>query len=1123
MRKAFLPRASLLAVLLSVAGMAQAQVQVEFDLQALTVTEGSEETVPLIISGALPPGAIALVMLRATDEMTARPVEQGVIRFSAAEVSHNVAIEGVAAGNTTVSAFVVTFIGFPSAASTSTLVPAQLAVTVLPPPVHLTLAFEPMSLTVTAGATATATLSLSGVPADVRATVTLISADTATAQVGSMSRSVVFAAATTSHEVTIEGVAEGSATVTAVADTSSLPAGSTVASAELAVTVELALAFEPMSLTVTVGATATATLSLPGVPADAMATVTLISEDTTTARVGSMSRSVVFTAATTSHDVTIEGVTAGNVAVAAAVSTFAGLGGSVGGAQLQVTVVPPPVHLALAFGPMSLTIAAGAMGTALLSLPDVPEGSQVVVELMIEGEAVRLQQRLDFVSFTGRNKLLIAIEGLAVGNATLTAVARELDDLPPESTVASANLAVTVVPLSLLPIETELAFTPASLEVTAGSEETAVLTLFRQGTTATVTVAVTSNDEAIARVGSRSRSVMFIDTMTGHGVTIEGVAAGNAIVTAEATDLHDFPPGSTVMSARLAVTVVLPPPPPVELQLAFEPMSPPVLVVTAGSERTVTLSLPGVPPGAMVTVTVESSDAATLLVESSRSVVFTDTVTSHDVTIVSVTRGNASVTAEADTSDLPPNLSSVMGALLQMRVVPAPVELALAFDPMSLEVPEGGEGTTTLSLPAGVPVGSEVYVALTLSPMGEATARLMLPEDEGAYIEDGVPTVDFTAAMESYDLTIVGVAAGSVSVTAVADISDLPEDSSVASAELAVTVLPTVHLQLAFEPMSLTVAVGDEETAVLSLPDVPTGAEVAVELRVDETTAQVVTARRVTFDAETTSHEVTVLGVVAGNVTVRTIALDRVGLSDDSTIAPTELAVTVVLPTVHLQLAFDPTSLTVTVGSEETAVLSLPDVPAGAEVAVKLGVDGTTAQVVTEPELRFTAATPSYDVTVLGVAAGNVTVNMETVLFDGVSADSSLELAKLAVTVVLPTVHLQLAFDPPALTVAPGRERTATLSLSGVPMGAAVTVELSAADATTAQLVTEPELRFTAATPSYDVTVAGVAEGSATVTAELVSFLGLSKASTVLSAQLQITVAPGLRLRARVLLEGPLQ
>ena len=233
------------------------------------------------------------------------------------------------------------------------------------------------------------------------------------------------------------------------------------------------------------------------------------------------------------------------------------------------------------------------------------------------------------------------------------------------------------------------------------------------------------------------------------------------------------------------------------------------------------------------------------------------------------------------------------------------------------------------------------------------------------------------------------------------------------------------------------------------------------------------------------------------------------GLPAGSTVASVELPVTVVpAPPVELELTFDLPTLTVAAGATATAELSLAGVPADAAVTVTLSsADTATARVMPE-SVTFTAQTPSTEVTVTGEAAGMTTVTAiaDALTDSGLPLNSTVASVELPVTVEPAPVMLQLAFSPSALTVAVGSEETAVLSLLGVPAGAEVTVSLSAADATTARLVTEPELRFSAATTSHVVTVAGVAEGSATVTAAVFNSDDLPADSTVASAELVVTL-----------------
>ena len=809
------------------------------------------------------------------------------------------------------------------------------------------LAFNPTSLEVEVGSEATATLSFKGLPGGIMLELTVSSANPATAQVESMSMSVVLDADMPSRPVTIEGVAKGEVVVTAIGGS----LGS-LESAELIVTVvpapepvDLTLAFDPPALGVTAGSSATVTLSLLDRLASSMVTVTL-STTGEAARLVTTDR-LVFTAATTNLEVTVAGVAAGEVTVTAEVDT-ADLPPdvSVAGAELTVTVVPPPVHLQLAFDPMSLTIVAGSEATVTLSLPGVPADATVLVSLRIIRQdeplvkLVRPETEFFAANTTSHD---VTVEGVAVGNATLRAEGTTRN-LPPDSTVALADLAITVVPP---PVHLALAFDPMSLTVVVGSEATAMLSLPDVPAGFLVSVEVSVAGEAVELM---SGFLVGLDRMSSpHLVTIEGVSAGNATLTAVRVDCTidtlathpecGLPPNSTVEPAELLVTVL---PPTVHLQLAFEPTS---LEVMAGTTTTVMLRLLGdVPAGAMVEARAFPEKETTAQVVTGL-VVFDAATTSHAVTVAGVVAGNVMVVAFALNRVGVSADSTVASAFLQVTVVPVPPIMLFAFDPTSLTVVAGATATAVLSLLGDVPASAKVLVELSVADA--TTARVVTPE-----------SVVLDADTPSHAVAIAGVAEGSATVTAEAmGFIGLPEGSSVASTELAVTVvLPTVHLQLAFDTTSLTVAVGSEETVVLSLVGVPAGAMVTVGLSaMDETTAQVVTAP-VTFDAETTSRKVTVLGVATGNTTVISVEITPGGLSDDSTIAPAELAVTVVLPTVALELAFDPPVLAVAPGSSRTATLSLSDVPMGAAVTVELSAaDATTARLVTEPELRFTA------------------------------------------------------------------------------------------------------------------------------------------------------------------------
>ena len=791
----------------------------------------------------------------------------------------------------------------------------------------------------------------------------------------------------------------------------------------------------------------------------------------------------------------------------------------------------------LEFMPREIGIVTGESETVSLSLtgaPLLPAGEQVVVELSLpEASTVSLltSMQLTFsASTTHHDVTLMVPEGAELGATTLRAVAVQVPANLGDAGLVDGELDVNVIETREFEWVFRSAETGVALStvmVVAGRTTRLVVSLegvHGERLRADEIVPARINRDLL--LDARIR-VLLSDRMDLTGPLSLEVGGDIpppevillADITAEESELRlnqrgELPitlqGGAVPRRAMLPVRVVSVS---VDLQLAFDPS---MLTVVAGSSETVVLRLLGlVPRGARVESSVAVDMMAVVRVVTEPKLRFSAATQSHDVTVLGESAGSATVTADGDVL---PHLggSFVAPAELVVTVIEPPmVALQLVFDPPALTVTVGSEKTAVLSL-LGVPEVAAVTVEL--SAADEATARVVTSQ-----------SVMFTAATTSHDVTVMGVAEGSVTVTAVLQVFDrLSADSTIASTELVMTVVepPTVHLQLAFDPPVLTVTAGSEETAVLSLLGVPADAGVEVELRVmDAATARVVTSQSLMFTAATTSHAVAIAGVAEGSATVMAEAMDFVGLSDDSTVASVKLAVTVVLPTAMLQLAFDPTSLTVVVGKEKTATLSLVGVPEVAAVTVELSaMDATTARVVTSQSLMFTAATTSHEVTVLGVAAGNATVISVEITSGGLSDDSTIAPAELAVTVVLPTVELELSFDPPALTIAPGREKTVTLSLLGVPMGADVEVELRMPDESTARLVTSRMVTFTADTQNTRVTVAGVAEeGNVTVTAEVLSFRGLSEESIVRPAQLPVTVAGDVRLRVRVLLEGPLQ
>ena len=1141
-----------------------------FEPPTLTVVEGSEETVRLRLLGDVPADATLTVTLSTTDAATARVEPESVIftaQTTSPVVTATVTVTGVSAGvgvavrNATLTAVLdadaFADSGLPAGSTLTVVVaPAELAVTVEPPPVDLQLAFEPTELTVAAGGRATAVLRLPGVPEGAAVTVTLSLLDLPAGEAAQVLQSrLVFTAQTPNPvamaTVTVLGEVEGSAALTATADVSGLPTDSTVAPAQLSVTVvppsvELQLAFDPPTLTVVAGAEGTMHAARPqrtvqlrllgDVPADATVAVTLSVSDAATLQL--TPESVVFDAATPNRDVAVAGLAVGN-ATLTAIADVSGLSmgefAAVASAELAVTVVPArPVALQLAFEPPLLRVGVGGEATAVLSLPGVPEGAEVTVRVALPTsnparEQATGQPSSQSVVFTAETPNRdVTVVGAAEGAATDYSVLRTQRGVTIASIAESTTLvgaigqgflglgggsSVTPALLTVLVGPLRLAFDLPRLRVVAGSEATAVLSFegVPEGVTVPVALSVVDAEERVPSPAQVTPLVMFTAETTRQEVTVTGVVAGSVGVRAVLADCGlalpncGLPADSIVGVGQLGVVVVL--------RGTFEP---PELTLDVGSERTLGLSLPGVPEGAIVVVNLHN--LASEVRFTPELVVFTAQAPRHEVTVLGVAEGDDVADAGRLSRRLfgfSPNVTryGLFGfGSLSLTVGLPRVALRLAFDPPLLTVAAGAAKTATLRL-SSVPLGAEVTVTLHTA----STATLQVTPE----------SVTFDMATTSREVTLTGVAEGIETLTAELDsFIGLSTVSMVAPADLTVTVVPSpVRLQLAFEPSALTLRAGATETVVLNLPGVPEGAEVTVAFLTGDAATGGVTQESVVFDAETTSRDLTVLGVAEGGVTVVAEAFEDSldDLPPDSTVAPAELLLTV-LPPLRLQLTFEPPSLALVAGATETAVLSLSGVPEGAAVTVALRTASTATARVTPESVTFTAAATSPVVTatltLTAVAARSATLTALTTLMafevsrNRLSPGLIVVPANLAVTVVPPPIALQLAFDPTSLTVMLGPDARPRLSLLDMPEGTAVpvTIRLSGVPLSAVPLsdLNPRSVTFTAAAPSRELSVTPGRAGSLTLTAQADTLIGsgLPPGSSVTEAELAITVLP---------------
>ena len=1238
-------------------------LQLAFEPPTLTVAVGSEESAMLQLLGEVPPGVAVTVALSTAAPATAQVVQEPVT-FSADETRREVTVLGVAAGSVAITAAVsedaLEASGLPAGSSVAS---TDLAVTVVLPTVDLQLAFEPPTLTVITGSTATAMLRLEGVPATGAAvTVELSVADEATAEV--TPAEVIFSEANPDTVVTLTGVAAGDATVTAVAVMlDGLSNASTVRSAQLAVTVvqkrEFALGFEtpggealteaqvmaggaievvvvlgdadllvpdeaiPVTLTaegmgvsvdlpevtlaettpratlrivamvnatsgtltaeadttglinamvepatlavavlprrfalrfetpegavletarVTVGSTAEVVVALTNI--EALRSGETVPVTLTTAEVGVSTNAAVLSVTTPRAMLTVdtEGVVAdvtGSVTATGVVvlsDGSAAMNTSVDPATLAVEILPR--RLALRFETPEGAVLEAAQVTAgsatevavVLGDADLLEPDEAI-PVTLTAEGVGVSSDVPVLSVTTPRVMLTIAAAVDAMSGTLTAEADTAGLI--NVAVRPATLAVEILPRRFaLRFETPEGAVLETAQVTAGrTTEVAVVLenadLLVPGETVTVPVTLTAEGVGVS-------SDVPVLSVTTPRVMLTIAAAVNAMpgeLTADADTAGLI--NVAVRPATLAVEIL-----PRRFALRFETPEGAVLEtaqVTAGRTTEVAVVLENADllvPGETVTVPVTLT-AETLSVVPP-VVMLTEATPRAVLRIVAATTAmSGTLTAQADTADL--MNAVVQPEMLAVTVLPAPVNLQLMFDLPTLTVAAGGVRTAVLRLLGDVP--ADAAVTVMLSTAAPATAQVV------------TESVTFTATTQSHAITIRGVAEGSATLTAMVDadaLADLPSDSTVESAQLPVTVVPAVvdpvMLQLAFEPPTLTVAVGSEAPAMLRLlGDVPLGVAVTVDLSAPDAATARVLSEPVIFSAEVTSREVTVLGVAAGSVTITATvsedALEASGLPAGSSVASTDLAVTVVLPTVDLQLAFDSPMLTVVAGSTATAVLRLEGVPAtGAEVTVELSVADEATAEVTPAEVIFSEANPDTVVTLTGVAAGDATVTAVAVMLDGLSNASTVQSAQLAVTVVRER-KLALGFETPEGTaletarVTAGSTTEVAVVLENadslVP-GETVTVPVTLTAEGMGVSVVPLVVTLTETTPRATLRIDAAANAmSGMLTAEVADDFDLPAGLSVAPAELPVTVtvveSPGLRLRVRVLLEGPLQ
>jgi RHS repeat-associated protein len=565
----------------------QPPVPASLQLAPAMLTGGASSMATLTMTGTAPAGGIAVAIVSGS---TAAAVPSSItVAAGQATATFSVATTPVAA---VTPVTVTTTANGVAQGATLTIEPAKVA----------SLAIEPVS--VTGGASATATIGLTGAAPSGGLNVSVTSSGTAASVPATLS--VTDGASTGTFGIAT--IAVGSpAGVTIIAS-----ANGATASANLTINPAAAGALQITPSVVTGGSSATATITLDG-PAEADgASVTLSSSDPA----ASVPPSTVISSGTTSGTFAVS-TTA--VASPKSATISATVHGSTATASLTVQ---PPTVAALAVTPSSVTGGSSATGTLTLTGP-APSGG-LAVALSSNATAVTVPATITVPA--GQSTTAFTIATTAVRTAAV-------------STITAGGATATLVVNS--PTLTSLTITPSSL--IGGASATGTVTL---------TGPAPVGDSVVALASDRAEASLPASVTIAAGSASASFTIVTAKVTSSVVGQVSASYDGTTRTASLAID-----PPPVMLSaLTLSPST-----VTGGNPvtGTITLTAPATEGGALVTIgtddpLVADVPAAVVVPAGALSVNFSigtttmlaDTVVNVSATYQGVTR-TAALTVQA--------------------------------------------------------------------------------------------------------------------------------------------------------------------------------------------------------------------------------------------------------------------------------------------------------------------------------------------------------------------------------------------------------------------------------------------------------------------------------------------
>ncbi len=626
---------------------------------SVTVTPGGEVTIPVALGSPAPSGGVSITLASSNPSAaTVWPVSIFVPEGSTTAVRGVTSVTGISPGSATITASAPGY----GAASVQVQVTSGGGTAT-------TMSFWPGSLTVPQGTMQNLTLNLSA-PAPAGLAVSLSSSDTTVAAVP---HTVSFGTGATSVSVPVAGVAAGSVTITASApNLASTTAGVAVTSS----TALAAAILLPASLTMTSGNSANLPVNLGTAAPAGGVTVTLTSNNPSTATVWPASVFISEGATSVRAQAAVTGYSSGTATITASAPGY-----TTASVQAQVTGGGPPTSTAMSFSPAVVTINGLLTQNLTLNL-SAPAAAALTVTLgTSDPKVATLPATVTFAA--GASSVSVPVTSVAAGSVIITASAPGLGSATASVTVTQAAAGGIVV--------------PSSVTVPVGNSVSFPVTLGAAAPAGGVSITLASSNPSIATVFPNAVTIPEGTTSTRVAITVTGVGPGSASITASA---FGFP----TVSGQVQVTSAAPGP------TATMSFSPPSLTINGAGTQNLQLNL-SLPAPAVLTVTLSSSNSSVATVPAAVS--FATGATSVTIPVTGVAAGSATITASLT------NLANATASVTVAPGTPPPVGGAITFA-FSPTVGVSQSALIAVSLPSGAPAGG-VTVTLTSSNTSIAT------------------------------------------------------------------------------------------------------------------------------------------------------------------------------------------------------------------------------------------------------------------------------------------------------------------------------------------------------------------------------------------------------------------